>query len=314
MNKHSNIGTIIRKEFARFFGDRAMVFTTVIMPGLILYLSYTLIGGFMQDKIQEEVAAAQTEYVSPLSPEEEALLDSLQTVRAAAIAEAQEDAQDDRQDIGDILSTIIPMLVIMLIASGCMAVTTAAIAGEKERGTIATLLVTPMKRWELAVGKLVSLSFFALLSGISSFLGIILSLPKMLQADQLDLDLGGSLYTTSDYLMLLLVIISTVLVIISVISIISAWAKSVRAAGSMAAPLMIFFMLASFSTMMGDPSSSALYLIPVYNSAQSMAAILAFKAQWLPLLVTIGSNVLFTSVSVFVLAKMFNSEKVMFSR
>ena len=39
-----------------------------------------------------------------------------------------------------------------------MAIAPSAIAGEKERGTIATLLVTPMRRNELALGKVVSLS------------------------------------------------------------------------------------------------------------------------------------------------------------
>ena len=42
---------------------------------------------------------------------------------------------------------------------------------EKERGTIATLLVTPMKRGQLAMGKIISLGIIGLLSGISSFVG-----------------------------------------------------------------------------------------------------------------------------------------------
>ena len=43
-----------------------------------------------------------------------------------------------------------------------MAVAPESIVGEKERGTIATLLVTPMKRSELAVGKVLSLSVIGL--------------------------------------------------------------------------------------------------------------------------------------------------------
>ena len=33
--------TIMKKEFARFFGDKRMVFTTVLMPGLMIYILYT---------------------------------------------------------------------------------------------------------------------------------------------------------------------------------------------------------------------------------------------------------------------------------
>ena len=42
MKNRNNTWTIIRKEFARFFGDRQLVFTTVIMPGLLIYLIYSL--------------------------------------------------------------------------------------------------------------------------------------------------------------------------------------------------------------------------------------------------------------------------------
>ena len=60
--------------------------------------------------------------------------------------------------LGNILSKLIPMLILMMLFSGVMAIAPSAIAGEKERGTIATLLVTPMRRNELALGKIVSLS------------------------------------------------------------------------------------------------------------------------------------------------------------
>ena len=38
---------IIRKEFARFFLDRRMLLTTVILPGVLIYLVYTLMGTFI---------------------------------------------------------------------------------------------------------------------------------------------------------------------------------------------------------------------------------------------------------------------------
>ncbi len=35
---------IMKKEFARFFGDKRLVFTTILMPGLMIYILYTLLG------------------------------------------------------------------------------------------------------------------------------------------------------------------------------------------------------------------------------------------------------------------------------
>ena len=39
--KKSNIGAIIRKEFNRFFTDRRLVMTAIILPGLMIYLLYS---------------------------------------------------------------------------------------------------------------------------------------------------------------------------------------------------------------------------------------------------------------------------------
>ncbi|MCQ2274708.1 MAG: ABC transporter permease subunit [Bacteroidales bacterium] len=316
----NNVGTIIRKEFARFFGDRSLVFTSVIMPGLLIYVIYTLMGSFLGDKVQEEIAKDEqqkTEFISPLTADEEHLLDSLQEVRSTAYYEYEANlGTSDEDELGDLLGNLIPMLIIMLLFSGSMAVAPTAIAGEKERGTIATLLVTPMKRSELALGKIISLSCFALLSGLSSFLGIILSLPKMLnigaeEADQLNLALP---YQTSHFALIFLLIVSTVLIIISAISIFSAWAKDVKSAGTMITPLMLFIMLAALTPMIGSPSSPLLYLIPVYNSAQCMASVFSFKVELLPLIITISANIIYTIGAVIALAKMFNSEKIMFSK
>ncbi|MBQ0161221.1 MAG: ABC transporter permease [Bacteroidales bacterium] len=316
----NNVGTIIRKEFARFFGDRSLVFTSVIMPGLLIYVIYTLMGSFLGDKVQEKIAKDEqqkTEFISPLTADEEHLLDSLQEVRSTAYNEYEANlGTSDEDELGHLLGNLIPMLIIMLLFSGSMAVAPTAIAGEKERGTIATLLVTPMKRSELALGKIISLSCFALLSGLSSFLGIILSLPKMLnigaeEADQLNLALP---YQTSHFALIFLLIVSTVLIIISAISIFSAWAKDVKSAGTMITPLMLFIMLAALTPMIGSPSSPLLYLIPVYNSAQCMASVFSFKVELLPLIITISANIIYTIGAVIALAKMFNSEKIMFSK
>ena len=49
----SNTWTIIKKEFARFFGDRQLLFTTVIMPGLLIYIIYSLMGSGIQSMVTE---------------------------------------------------------------------------------------------------------------------------------------------------------------------------------------------------------------------------------------------------------------------
>ncbi len=401
MRKQGNVWTIVRKEFARFFGDRSLLFTAVIMPGLLIYIVYSLMGDNIGKSHQDDNAGPTTVYVDnlpeslrgdfdsipfqlvtegfnavaligdSLADKEKNLIyvnfpphfDSLiaaydpmggeaapnvkiyhnsnsdnselayQTVKTylegwensrnnmfdinAESPDTEEtfDMADEDDSLGEILGQLFPMLLMMLLFSGCMAVAPTAIAGEKERGTIATLLVTPMRRSELAIGKILSLSTFAMLSGLSSFLGIILSLPRMLNGDGVDIDFAIP-YTTGDYLLILCVLISTVLVMVSCISILSALAKDVKSAGTLVLPLMLLVMFVGFTPMLGGDAPEALtaYLIPFYNSVQSMASVFSFNINPAAIGITVVANIAYTAIAVFVLTRMFNSEKVMFGK
>ena len=109
-----------------------------------------------------------------------------------ASADTTYDLASEESITGMIFSMMMPMLLTMLLFAGCMSAAPESIAGEKERGTIATLLVTPMKRSSLAIGKICSLSVIALLSCLSSFVGTMLSIPKLM-AVQMD-DMSAAVY------------------------------------------------------------------------------------------------------------------------
>ena len=115
---------------------------------------------------------------------------------------------------------------------------------------------------------------------------------------------------------MLIVILSTVLLIVSLISVISAYAKSVKEAGSFISPIMIVSMLLGITTMFGGGSVQPMwvYLIPMYNSVQCFSAIFNFQINMVPILVTFASNLLYAVILGFILTKMFNNEKIMFKK
>ena len=224
-----------------------------------------------------------------------------------------QDLATAKDTTGMIFSMIAPMLVLMFLFSGCMAVAPESIAGEKERGTFATMLVTPVKRSHIAVGKIISLSVLSLISGLCSFLGLILSLPKLMGGME---GISASVYSAGSYLMLLGIILSSVLVIVSLISVVSALAKSVKEAANMIGPMMILVRLLGVSTMFssGAVGSFFWYLIPLYNSARAMSGIFSFAASPVAVFITIGANVAAAVLLAFALAKMFDNEKIMFNK
>lgn len=390
----SDLLTIMKKELARFFGDKRMIMTA-LLPGVLIYVMYTFMGSGMS-----EMYTTDEDYVYQINvvnmPQTMAFLEEVEEVEISKIEVADADAVKEaiREDEADILvvfpenfdaemlnydvttattpapnveiyynsantessgaysimrevlnqfeqsmtnkfdicqgekdydlaseedlsamliSMIMPMLVLMMLFNGCLSAAAESIAGEKERGTIATLLVTPMKRRDLALGKMISLSIIGLISGLSSFIGIMLSLPNLMSGSGLeDMKLG---YTVEDYVVLLVIIIATTLVIVGAISIVSAFAKSVKEATSMATPLMLVVTLTGLTNMMGNgmPEEWYWYLIPVYNTAQCLNGVFSMDYQMLPVVITCIVNVLYSGVLVVVLTKMFNSERIMYT-
>ena len=204
-----------------------------------------------------------------------------------------------------------PMLLIAFLFSGCMAVTPESIAGEKERGTMATLLATPIRRSEIAIGKITALSVLALISGTSSFIGLIFSLPKLIGVGVSIL----SIYGIGEIALLFLIIMSTVLVIVGAMAMASAFSKNVKEATMLITPLMILGMVTGMLSMfVSAPTSFLFYLIPLYNASASIASVLAFETVMINLVVTTLANILYVIGFVWLLTKIFNSEKIMFAK
>ena len=129
---------------------------------------------------------------------------------------------------GSFFAMMMPLLLMMFLYSGCAAVAPESIAGEKERGTIATMLITPIRRSDIAMGKILALAIIAMISAASSTIGAVLSLPKIMGG--VTDEVNASIYGVKEYLLLSAVILSTVLVLVTAISVISAYAKTIKEA------------------------------------------------------------------------------------
>ena len=81
-------------------------------------------------------------------------------------------------------------------------------------------------------------------------------------------------------------------------------------------PVMILVMGVGVSGMFTGslPSTPLLYLIPIFGSVQSIAAVFSFAVDPLAIILTVLSNLLSTVGLTFLLARMFSSERVMFRR
>ncbi len=396
-----NILTIMKKELRRFFGDRRMI-ATLILPGLLIYIIYSLMGGALSENLgggedieyrvlthgsselisavtlnagvnityyrcpdcaeehDRDTAAqginegsyhaymvipedfdAKIAAYDPVSgqpaPEVKIYYNSSDADSATAystllaLLNALESSMANRFDVnisqdiafdvateedmtGMLFSMLMPLLLVILMFSSCMAMTSESIAGEKERGTIATLLITPIKRHELALGKIAALSVMSLIGGLCSFTGVLLALPKLVGGEAMGA-VDASVYTVGDYAMILCVILSTILVFVSVIAVLSALANSVKEAATLISPLMLVVTVIGVSGMFtGGAQNPALFLIPIYNSVQCISGVFSMSYEPMQIILTVAANIVTAGVLVVVLTRMFNSERVMFKK
>jgi len=215
----------------------------------------------------------------------------------------------------NIISMLMPMLLFIFLFSGCMGLALESITGEKERGTLATLLVSPLKRSELAIGKILSLAVLSFLSGLVTAIATILALPNLMGGGAEEM-VDVNIYSFTDYALLAMVILTVLLVMVAMVSIVSAFAKTLKEAGQATMPLMIVVMLVGVSGMFGGGAQTEplYYLIPLYGSVQSMSGIFSLDYSVINVLISCFSSIVFACIGGFILTKMFNSEKVMFSK
>ncbi|MBO7477572.1 MAG: hypothetical protein J6U04_06520, partial [Salinivirgaceae bacterium] len=102
----------------------------------------------------------------------------------------------------------------------------------------------------------------------------------------------------------------------AIVSILSTLAKDVKNAASLCMPLMLVMVFLGIISMLSSDISTntAVYLIPFYNSTLAMTALLQHELGLANVIVTIGANIFYTVFAVWVLTKLFNNEKVMFSK
>ena len=387
------IFVIVKKELKRFFTDKRMIMS-LILPGVLIFVLYSLMGNFIGDAITpaddyEYVICVENEsvtldgYLSTLgfkykkvnAPREEAekklvdkeidlyvsfsedfddagadkagknvvieynsaksesakIYSALQTVYmqnsvasvdynyAINAGVENPDMATEEDVVKMILTMFMPFILMVFLVTGSVSVASESIAGEKERGTIATLLVTPVKREYIALGKIIALTVTSLFSSLVSFVGIMASLPNLLQLERIgdvtSIDL--SVYGASTFIGILGIILITVMMFTMIMSILSTFAKSVKEATQFVTPAMIVVMLASVTSMIGGGkavTNPALYLIPIYNCAQCLTMLFSGEFYGLCYLFTILSDALFVVLGVVLLAKMFNNEKIMLNK
>ena len=218
------------------------------------------------------------------------------------------------KEVGFGLSFMMPMLLNIMLFAGAMGIGIDVIAGEKERGTMATMLLTPVNRETIAMGKVLSLGIVAIISALCTFGAIIASLPNAanLLAAGNEVSLAGLAFSPMDYIMLLVILIVQVGIFVGLICLISVIAKSVKEAGTYISPIYILVMISAFATVFtsGDVKMFN-YFIQVLGNVFAIKELLLRELSYMEFGVTVGISITLILILLKFITLAFNNEKIM---
>lgn len=201
---------------------------------------------------------------------------------------------------------------IMAITLSCIYTSTDTTAGEKERGTLETILTFPISRKELIFGKYLAIS----ISGIVTLLiGVFLSIVSLYYVKN-----SFSIYdnvifniNTITILLTILILLFYTLFISGLCITIASFTKSFKEAQSALTPISLVTCIPMFLEMLNINISGVLSFIPIINHTIVINNILTSSININNILITIISSIIYIIVLLLFINKMYKSEKILFN-
>lgn len=224
--------------------------------------------------------------------------------------------QDDERAMGEMLGSFVPYFITMLIFAGAMGLGVDSIAGEKERGTIASLLLTPVKRVNIVLGKIIALSILSIISALTYIVGLVLALVVginvMGEADTIK-SMAFSLSSTQA-IQLIVLIMGVVLLYVALIGLMSVLSKDNKEAQTYVMPLYLLVIVAGMMTMFssGDTSTTS-YMIPIFNTSVAFRGIFTQSITVSQYIISLAITYGCAAIVIHATAKAFKSERLMFN-
>jgi len=200
------------------------------------------------------------------------------------------------------------VVVIVLVAATCA---TDLTAGEKERGTLETLLTFPVKSSEIVMGKFLGITIMSFAAGFFSF---VLALGSLGISTHLFESFDGfKLSIGIDKVIMAVIIIFAVSLIVAGLSIaIASKSKSFKEAQSSLQPIQFLGMIPMFLPMFEVENTILISMIPLVGQGMVLNELFGSGINYLNVIASFISSIIFIILVISIISKQYKSEKVLF--
>ena len=220
---------------------------------------------------------------------------------------------------GNMIGGLIPYLFIILCFTGAMYPAMDLTAGEKERGTMETILCSPVARTDLVLGKFLMVLTASLTTAVIStvVLGVSIAVRVATLGDSgMAAAASSGMDMTLDpagLLLVLAMVLPVAVLFCAVLLAVSLFAKSIKEASSYASPMIILIIIpAMMGLMPGVELNTRLALVPILNIALVSKELVSGVFHWHYLALIFGSTCAYAAVALAFCVHMFNRESVLF--
>ncbi len=232
------------------------------------------------------------------------------------IAYEKKDTASNEQSLGSIMGSILPFMLIISLLMGTMYPAIDTTAGERERGTLETILTLPVTNRQLIVSKFITVALIGMISALLNILsmgGIALYMYAIMdmQTDMGTFDMGKF---APAVLVCMLSVFAFSLFISAVTMCVTSFAKSYKEANNYITPLMLVVMFIGYIGFIPNLElTQSMAMMPVANICLLIKNMLAFKVDYAAIAVVLISNVAYAVIAILFLSKIYDSEAILFS-
>ncbi len=226
----------------------------------------------------------------------------------------RENIADDREVWGERLGGMLPYFIFFLCLQGAMAPASDLGAGEKERGTLETLLISPMERYKLVLGKFFTIGAAGVICALITVTsmavwGLLISQGMAIEfvADIM------AMVGIADFVLIFLMLIPVVAIFAAVLLSLSIYARSFKEAQSyMGALMMVVIFPVLIAMMPGVELKGGWIWVPLTNVALAMKELLKGTMDYFALFGIFASTMAIAVALLTFCVYWFNKEKVLF--